>query len=264
MLLLVCVGTDGARRATAGVWVGVGGWWLAGGAERERKKERERESESESERAHGALRGCGAECQPLHTIAGHSPARRAALGGGAARGRQDCRKATESGGRRTSTRGREHELARFYGSCAGGASSPNGAAREDVVERCRTAFDAIANVHGKSATSSADYYVTRARFEEFIGNVEGVAELFATAARHQAQPAEVLEAAFMKFLRRQVRTHAQSMPTFWLTVMGTERPPAARSPPSWNARRTVQPATPQKGVAAENGTPLRCADNRSV
>ena len=50
--------------------------------------------------------------------------------------------------------------------------------RKAGVAACQGAFDSILRRHPR-AVHASDYYVTRARFEEFCGNHEAVSELFA-------------------------------------------------------------------------------------
>ena len=73
---------------------------------------------------------------------------------------------------------------------------------EEAVARCRDRFDGIAEAFPEAAVS-ADYYVTRARFEEFVGNRERVADLYAAAAKNGAKPREVVQNSFIQFLARQ-------------------------------------------------------------
>ena len=73
---------------------------------------------------------------------------------------------------------------------------------QEAVARCRDKFDGIAEAFPEAAIS-ADYYVTRARFEEFVGNRERVADLYAAAAKNGAKPREVVQENFIQFLARQ-------------------------------------------------------------
>jgi hypothetical protein len=74
--------------------------------------------------------------------------------------------------------------------------------KQAAVSRCRAKFDGIEESFPEAAVS-ADYYVTRARFEEFVGNHEGVADLYAAAAKAGAKPREVVQDNFIQFLARQ-------------------------------------------------------------
>lgn len=74
--------------------------------------------------------------------------------------------------------------------------------KQVAVATCRAKFDGIKDDF-PAAVVSADYYVTRARFEEFVGNHEGVADLYAAAAKAGAKPREVVQDNFIQFLARQ-------------------------------------------------------------
>lgn len=89
--------------------------------------------------------------------------------------------------------------------CARGALLQHKPTSQDIqaaVAECRARFNDIQQAFPQ-AVVSADYYVTRARFEEFVGDHEAVADLYAAAAKAGARPRELLQDNFTQYLSRQ-------------------------------------------------------------
>ena len=116
--------------------------------------------------------------------------------------------------------------------------------KEAVLSECREQFDTVAE-RFPAASESADYYVTRARFEEFCGQHEAVAELYAAAAKNNAEPRDVVQNNFIQFLSRQ---SASLLKAAGKTSASTASASAGKA---FGAPRSAQklPATP-KGKSA--------------
>ena len=127
-----------------------------------------------------------------------------------------------------------------------------GADRQAALAECRARFNAIERAF-PAAIESADYFVTRARFEEFVGNYEAVADLYAAAAKNGAKPREVVQDNFIQFLAR------QSVDVF---ASGSKTAPAQKLRQSSEPRKArALPSTPS---SAKRGPQVRAVHVTAV
>ena len=142
--------------------------------------------------------------------------------------------------------------------------------KDATLSACRARFDGIA-ARFAAASASADYYVTRARFEEFCGKHEAVADLYALAAKNGAEPSEVVQENFLQFLQRQSQAlkagAGQAAPKAAPKAADKQPAPATKAPrtplgKSAGARRIKTPSSLRSGarrvpVRASQQKPMR-------
>ena len=142
--------------------------------------------------------------------------------------------------------------------------------KDATLSACRARFDGIA-ARFAAASASADYYVTRARFEEFCGKHEAVADLYALAAKNEAEPSEVVQENFLQFLQRQSQAlkagAGQAAPKAAPKAADKQPAPATKAPrtplgKSAGARRIKTPSSLRSGarrvpVRASQQKPMR-------